>query len=112
MTDAISPTNVAHTPGPWRLTPYSSIVGRGVVANGGIVIATIHGDPHPSAEANARLIATAPELLEALRELLASQLTQMPSYEAGKDAQDAWADRRANARNNAAAAIAKSEGRT
>jgi hypothetical protein len=38
-----------------------------------------------------------------LRELLETTLSQMPPHEAGKDAQDTWADRRAKARNDAAA---------
>lgn len=59
------------------------------------------------AEANAKLIAAAPELLETLNELFSAGLTQMPSYEAGKEAQDAWADRRAAARNKAAELISR-----
>lgn len=39
----------------------------------------------------------------ALKELLDSELSQMPPAEAGVAAQNAWADRRAAARNNAAA---------
>lgn len=58
-------------------------------------------------EARARLIAVGPALLEALVELLAAELIPMPSNEAGREAQDAWADRRAAARNNARAAIAR-----
>lgn len=50
-------------------------------------------------------------LIGLLRELLASELTEKPCFEAGKDAQDAWADRRAKARNNASAAIAAYEAR-
>ena len=42
-------------------------------------------------------------LRAALAELLAAESTPMPPYEAGKDAQDAWGDRRAKARNDAAA---------
>lgn len=61
------------------------------------------------ANANARLIAAAPELFAALKELLASQAATYPPFEAGKTAQDAWADRRAKARNDAAAVIAKVE---
>lgn len=62
----------------------------------------VHGYVSPAV---AKLIAAAPELLEALNDLLSSHLTLMPSAEAGKEAQDAWADRRAAARNTAAALI-------
>lgn len=50
-----------HTPGPWHISPYSSIVGIAVYGDG-IVIAGVRADK-PTAEANARLIAAAPELL-------------------------------------------------
>ncbi len=43
--------------------------------------------------------------VEALKELLSSGLSEMPPYEAGKEAQDAWADRRAAARNKATSII-------
>lgn len=74
-------------------------------------------DPLPAlglaeANANARLIAAAPELLAALKELLDSQLELMPPFESGKDAQEAWLDRRAKARNDAAFIIAKAENRS
>jgi len=52
---------VTHTPGPWYASPYSSIVGIAISGASG-VIAGIRGD-RPAAEANARLIAVAPDLL-------------------------------------------------
>ena len=58
----MSAEKVAHTPGPWRATPHSSIVGTGIVANRGIVVASVLGVPEVC-QANARLIASAPELL-------------------------------------------------
>lgn len=61
-------------------------------------------------EANATLIASAPELLEALTELLAAEVAQFPPYEAGKEAQDAWSNRRAAAKSNARTVIAKATG--
>jgi hypothetical protein len=61
-------------------------------------------------EANAKLIAAAPDLLEALRELLESHSVPYPPYEGGQDAQDAWSHRRAAARDVAAAVIAKATG--
>jgi hypothetical protein len=64
----------------------------------------------PEYYAKLKLEAAAPELLEALRELLAAELAMFPAFEAGKEAQDAWADRRAAARNNASFVIAKATG--
>ena len=58
----MSAEKVAHTPGPWRATPHSSIVGTGIVANRGIVVASVLGVPEVC-QANARLIASAPDLL-------------------------------------------------
>jgi hypothetical protein len=52
-------------------------------------------------------IALKHEALEALRELLETCTSEMPSFERDKEAQDAWADRRAQARKNAAALLAK-----
>lgn len=50
-----------HTPGPWRATPYSSIVGI-AISSPASVVAGVRGD-QVTAEANARLIAAAPNLL-------------------------------------------------
>lgn len=67
----------------------------------------VSGWMRPEARA---LMKAAPALLTALDELLAAELTQIPPYEAGKEAQDAWADRRAEARNNARKVIAEARG--
>ena len=53
----------AHTPGPWRATPHNSIVGTGIVANRGIVVASVLGVPEVC-QANARLIASSPIMYE------------------------------------------------
>lgn len=102
-----------HTPGPWHVVSDEAVK---VTDNFGATLATatfvhLQGRRVPSeVEANATLMAAAPELLEALKELLAAELAIFPSAEAGKEAQDAWADRRAAARNNAAFVIAKATG--
>lgn len=64
----------AHTPGPWRPSLYSSIGVCGVVAKRGILVAAILGDKATS-EANARLIACAPDLL-AMVERYASECAE------------------------------------
>ena len=45
------------------------------------------------------------EMASALRELLAASMALMPAFEEGAEAQNAWADRRAAARNNAVALL-------
>ena len=69
-----SSTGVAHTPGPW--TYYSG--SRGIYGSDGAggekSICTLHGPRRdrakPERDANARLIAAAPDLLDALQGLL------------------------------------------
>ena len=67
-----------HTPGPWKAFPDNGNLVRNVAGGGGTV-AHVQGHPakyqtvkdyHEIVEANARLIAAAPELLEALEELI------------------------------------------
>lgn len=50
------------------------------------------------------------ELVKAISESLEAELAPFPPFEQGKEAQDQWADRKAAARNNFAAIIAKYEG--
>lgn len=52
-----------HTPGPWGLALHDP---QAVMAADGIVVVNIDGDGDEEDLANARLIAAAPELLEAL----------------------------------------------
>lgn len=67
-------SETAHTPGPWKAVPYPHTGQFNISALGGELIVYSHlgavGNG-PAAEANACLIAAAPELLEALRALLA-----------------------------------------
>lgn len=75
MTDM---TAQKHTEGPWIAAPYSSVVGAPVVSASGRPVARVTyfnlGDGFENHDnesaANARLIAAAPELLEALRDCL------------------------------------------
>jgi len=63
-----------HTPGPWSISPTSNPSSEfGIVAIDGTIVSRLdywHDEAEAESEANARLIAAAPELLAALRELL------------------------------------------
>lgn len=78
--------NTPHTPGPWRQTGVNVRAGDALIC-----WATNHhaNAETPEAEklANARLIASAPELLRALEGILSIR----PNYHAGKD--DLWLNR-------------------
>ena len=80
----VSQQTTSHTPGPWNLCSgdagnHFNIESREYV-NDGFEIAKLRG---PDRKANARLIAAAPELLEALQRILAIHcpLTGDPSHE-------------------------------
>ena len=61
----------SHTPGPWTLAP-NCVYGIHVFGPDGGVIAQIQGRDEPQHQANARLIAAAPEMLEALSKISAN----------------------------------------
>ena len=90
----MSAEKVAHTPGPWRATRHSSIVGTAVMANRGIVVASVLGSPEVC-QANARLIAAAPDLL-ALAKRYASECSECEGtgvklvWAENADHNDAW----------------------
>lgn len=88
-------TEPKHTPGPWRVDPdYPWDIQN---ADGSLEIASVNpyrredGEDGEVGDADARLIAAAPDLLEALRVIAESDIT--------------------NARKVALSAIAKAEGR-
>ncbi len=67
--DQSSATTLQHTPGPWRWDADTQEIADGIsITTGKVVsrVATVHGWG-PTYEANARLIATAPELLAQLK---------------------------------------------
>ncbi len=75
MSKAESPAK--HTPGPWKASPVSGIVGSLISCERGNVAAVMpQGTPQrfdiEQTVANARLIAAAPELLEALKRIVCS----------------------------------------
>lgn len=84
-----APIASKHTPGPWRVHPYEINVGpynKGRdVGPAGRSVAQVIGEfenptPGGEAEANARLIAAAPDLLEALRDLLDTSQPNQAHY--------------------------------
>jgi hypothetical protein len=98
----------AHTPGPWVVGPVDDTVVTHLGRDGvRYEIAAIDGDYNspdewPTMEANARLIAAAPDMLDALKALL-FELDERFPY--------GWL-RRLDCLPKARAAIAKAEGRT
>jgi hypothetical protein len=106
MSEQLAPEkHISHTPGPWEWS------GNWLVAKGKpwVLWYTTADDGLHGSQEDKRLIAVAPELLAALEELLAAHLETFPQFEAGKEAQDAWSDRRAAARNSASFIIAKAK---
>ena len=61
-----------YTPGPWATLRSADDVTMWVDAENGDVLATIHRANIDTRDANARLIAAAPELVEIIDELLAT----------------------------------------
>ncbi len=79
MEEVMDTQKQGHTPGPWTMRREFGTIADVVDENGGVVAIPWHGQKdktpalvaNPICEANARLIAAAPELLEALKELAA-----------------------------------------
>lgn len=102
-------TNTEHTPGPWNVQPYQADQGESIaICAGSHIIALIppeeearEGEWSKEDKSNARLIAAAPEMLEALAEILRN----VSPWERA----DTMAGRLGGI---ARAAIAKAEGRT
>lgn len=97
--------NSKHTPGPWKYDFQSVDREWAIVTNPyGLIVANVNADSRQTA--NARLIAAAPDLLEALEQI-------MPSIE-DNDSITASQIRHvyADALNAARAAIAKAKGTT
>lgn len=89
-----------HSPSPWTALETGLILD----ANGAVVVPDVYGDEQEDKEANAALIAAAPELLEALR---AIRTTSEIEIDDGELALCALAEIRARTM----AAIAKAEGK-
>ncbi len=111
-----------HTPGPWIAAQSDPAEGCDVwwitacpAANQEKEIATVPGGyPHERHEANASLIAAAPELLEALRELLTDMVIAQGNMRKAAKRDPAWegcAEIIQPRVDAARAAIAKAEGK-
>lgn len=94
--------SVKHTPGPWHVQPSDHPGGLLIKPIPGQVVAQC--DELPEMEANARLIAAAPEMYEALRNFV--------SIVPRADARDTRDTSYNNARTQARTALAKAEGRS
>lgn len=90
----------AHTPGPWEIRRYPRVGGstKDLMGNGGGFVVKLDG----ASDANARLIAAAPELLEALKALVVMDKQLLESCGIGDTA----------VLIQARAAIAKAEGQS
>lgn len=95
----------AHTPGPWSVNLYE-FTGRAAVVSETMHIASLTAKPETNA--NARLIAAAPELLEALRYIACEQSGWTFKVDPLEHARSVVEEMRDKAR----AAIAKAEGRS
>ena len=82
-----------HTPGPWSLGNAANCGDGYAVCSGAFVVARVVGNGYPigrghapDSDANARLIAAAPELLAALETLVRGRPTTPPNHAVlGKD---------------------------
>ena len=78
----------SHTPGPWKAGSYSSVVGIPITAqpdktkNTVVVASTIQASSREEAEANARLISVAPDLLALAREIATGFCTAADMHKA------------------------------
>lgn len=89
-----------HTPGPWTIDDGNIILG-----DKGLSVAEVYADDLEQQRHNARLIAAAPTMLEALVDLVET-LQNVRMQDGGGQIQDEYADMFSEAR----AAIAKAEG--
>lgn len=99
---------VKHTPGPWVIDPCWDILGNTDDGNGMVCQITTDAVPRAEAEANARLIAAAPELLEACR---VTRALVSEAAMTGFNCHDGdWAERLYANQARLSAAIAKATG--
>lgn len=97
-----------HTPGPWKILRSRTDVARGVSitmsdGSGARVAVSDDGWPNATQDANARLIASAPEMLAALKNICLTYEAERKHNGRAGDPSDSLEDARA--------AIARAEGR-
>lgn len=88
-------THVQHTPGPWLTAPrglHTKAPHTQIMAAGGWIADAVEYDEPWPAEANARLIAAAPDLLTALRHTVVQY--QAFVYQCCKGEDNRWHERR------------------
>ena len=66
----VTETKATHTPGPWKVGQRSEGPYPFTVEGRDRLVAMVEYEPDDATSANARLIAAAPEMLEAIREIL------------------------------------------
>ncbi len=91
--------NTLHTPAPWHVSPYGNVTDKSGLKIAGIE--QMPGNFESEKRANANLISSAPDLLEALRFLLADYIAIEGERLTGSDAP----------LKTALSAISKAEGR-
>ncbi|MEO0797359.1 MAG: hypothetical protein AAFX93_19580 [Verrucomicrobiota bacterium] len=101
-----------HTPGPWKWDGIDPewLVQSGTEESILFVVDTKDGGRIKVRDRDKPLIEAAPDLLEALEELLSSHQSYFPLEEEGMEAQDAWATRKHEAHRQAEKAIQKAKG--
>ncbi len=99
-----------HTPGPWVANGRHVVTANSTIAHQIIIASASAFDPRSEHEANARLIAAAPDLLGALQEIIELATSEAETLsELGKDDEDTamWAAQAWEMLEAARAAIAK-----
>jgi len=102
-----------HTPGPWQVTRLHGEPARAITNRDNVLVADCYPDTHEdlqlpqSYQANARLIAAAPDLLEVLKDITPEEYgcSKRHTFITAPDCQDCQIAQRARD------AIAKAEGR-
>jgi hypothetical protein len=102
-----------HTRGPWTIGPRREILGQAFDDSARNICDKVRGGSPEAADANARLIAAAPELLDSLKRVLAGFEANVFQRNIDGDGESGWAIKfmpHLMALADATRAIAKAEG--